>query len=76
MNNFKFKLLIEPNEIYNKLIPKQKQLFDNVQITKATLLDSGDVELECLALSSNITETPYRQVISLSNEKYIAIIDA
>ena len=31
-----------------------KQLFDNIQITKARLWDSGEVEIECLALENAV----------------------
>ena len=76
MNNYKFKLLIKSEEIYSKLIPAQKQLFNNIQITNATLLSNGEVQLECFALTNNVTETPSRQVMSFSTDEYITAIDA
>ena len=73
MSNYKFKLLIKPEEIYSNLLPEQKKLFDNIQITKAELWNSGEVEIECLALENDIKKTPYLQVMSFSNGKYITV---
>lgn len=75
MNNYKFKLLIRAKEIYDNLIPKQKNQFNNIQIIKTTLLDSGDVEIECLALESEIIENSCWQILSFPNDKYISVKD-
>lgn len=61
--NYKFKLKIEPEDIYNRLIPEQKEKFNNLKITGVKLLDDGIVEIECLALKDKILENPYRQVL-------------
>lgn len=61
MNNCKFTLLIKPEDIYNKLIPEQRNMFNNIKITSTNLLNSGDIEIECLALSDEVTEYPNRQ---------------
>ena len=74
MSNYKFKLLIHPKDIYDNLIPEQKKLLNNVQITKATLLDNGAVEIDCLALESEVIESSYLQVLSF-DDKYLTAKD-
>ena len=75
MCNYKFKLLIKPQAIYDNLSPEQKKLFDNIQITKARLWDSGEVEIECLALENAVKETPYIQIIEFSKDAYTVVKD-
>ena len=72
MSNCKFKLIIEPKDIYNRLIPEQKERFSNLKITNVKLLDNEIVEIECLALKDDILENPYRQ--TLLNDEYITAI--
>lgn len=73
MCNYKFKLLIKPQAIYDNLLPEQKKLFDNIQITKARLWDSGEVEIECLALKNAVKETPYLQIMEFSKDEYVTV---
>ena len=75
MSNYKFKLLIKPEEISNNLLPEQKNLFNNVQIIKTELLGSGEVEIDCLALVSEVLETSCRQIMTFSKNEYIAVKD-
>jgi len=77
MKNYQFKLCIKPDEIYNKILPEQRDCFDSVKITQANLLDNGTVELTCLALKDEIIETSYRQLLSLDTNKttYINVVD-
>lgn len=72
MSNYKFKLKIEPEDIYNRLIPEQKEKFNNLKITDVKLLDDGIVEIECLALKDKILENPYLQ--ALFSDEYITAI--
>ena len=73
MSNYKFKLLIKPEEIYNNLYPEQKKQFNNVQIIKAVLFDNGELEIECLALESEVKKTPYLQIVEFPKDEYITI---
>lgn len=73
MSNYKFKLLIKPESIFNKLTLEQRQQFSSVEITKATLFENGTVELDCLALDSEIIETPYIQILSNDNDTFICV---
>lgn len=63
MNNCKFTLLIESEDIYNKLLPEQKEQFDSVIITNVDLLNEKFLKIECLALGSTIKEFPYVQKV-------------
>lgn len=72
MNNCKFKLAVKPADIYNRLIPEQKEMFNNLKIIDVKLLDDGIVEIECLALKDKIFENPYRQDL-FNNECITAI---
>ena len=71
MSNYKFKLLIKSESIFNKLTPEQRQQFSSVEITKATLFENGEVELDCLALENNTIEIPYRQIILDDSDTFI-----
>lgn len=63
MANYKFKLLIKPEDIFNKLSPEQKEQFNNIKITKVKLLDNGDVKIECMALENEIKDYQYIQYL-------------
>ena len=72
MNIHKFSIYISTKDIYDKLMPNQKEEIENIIITSANLL--GDVaHIECVALEkgTEITEVPYRQ--SFSNIDITAI---
>ena len=73
MSNYKFKLAIRPKDIYDRLIPDQKDRFNSIEITSAKLLDYGIVEIECLALKDEIIETPERQILHFNNDYITAI---
>ena len=74
MSNYKFKILIKPEAIYNNLLFEQKKLFNNIQITNAELLNNNrGVEIECLALESDTVETPFVQLVEFSKDKHITV---
>lgn len=52
----KMKLRIEPVDIYNKLLPEQKEKFKNIMITDVDLVD-GSVTIECIALEDDVMES-------------------
>ena len=72
MSNYKFTLIIEPKDIYNRLLPEQKEQINNVKITDVTLRDNGSVEIECLALKDEIIEYPYLQRIL--DDGYVSVV--
>lgn len=61
MSNYKFKVAIDAADIYNKLLPEQKELFNNIKITNVELLQDKHVYIECLALEQDIQELPFVQ---------------
>ena len=67
MSNYKFKLAIDAADIYNKLLPEQKELFQNVKITNVELLQDKYVYIECLALTNEIIERNCCQRLLTSN---------
>lgn len=60
MKNYKFNLLIRPTDIYNRLNLEQQTKFKTIEIINSNVLDSGEVELVCLALENEVAECPYR----------------
>ena len=81
MGNRKFRIYISAEEIYNHLLPEQKERFNNVQIIGATVesnvycqgvCESG-VEIECLALESEVTQPNYRSIVSFKEDEYIVV---
>ena len=72
MSNYKFKLKIEPEDIFNRLVPEQKEQLNSIKVTDAILCDDGSVEIECLALKDKVTTYPNLQ--RLLSDDYISII--
>ena len=72
MDNYEFLLNIKPKDIYNKLLPKQKELFDHIQITDATLCDDNTVKIKCLALANKNIE--FAELQSLLGDGYISVV--
>ena len=72
MEQYRLKLLIEPNDIYNRLSPEDKERFKEVKIINATLLHDGSVELECLVLENSIINCISHQRL-LSNDGYLKV---
>ena len=72
MSNYNFKLIIRPEDIYNKLLPEQRAQFTTVEIVGANLDSRGIVEIECLALDDNIVEK--QEVQALLTGIYISAI--
>ena len=72
MSNYKFKLAIDAKDIYNKLLPEQKELFNDVKITNVELLQDKYVYIECLALQKDIFERTIVQKL-LSGDYITAI---
>lgn len=52
----KMKLIIETEDIYNKLLPEQKEIFKNIMITDVDLVGSS-VIIGCIALKDDIVES-------------------
>lgn len=52
----KINLKIEPVDIYNKLLPEQKEKFKNIMITDVELV-GGSVTIECIALEDDVVES-------------------
>lgn len=63
MNNYKFKLAIDAADIYNKLLPEQKDLFNDVKIMNVESCGDKRVIIECLVLEKDIEEVPFVQKI-------------
>jgi len=60
MENCKFNLVIKPADIYNCISLENRSKFKVIKIINANVLDSGEVELVCLALENEVIEYPYR----------------
>ena len=88
MNIYRFDLYLDPQDIYNKLEPSQKEQIGSVVITNAQLGGDGYVHIECAALEKGIEITPkkqpaYRQsliddgsyIIAIEDDRYIAAIE-
>lgn len=67
LKNYKFKLFLYSKDIYNNLAPEQKEQFNNIQITRVTLVNGEYIEIECLALKDEVEECPFVQRLSLSD---------
>ena len=65
MSNYKFKVAIDAEDIYNNLLPEHKELFNTVKITNVELLQDKYVYIECLALEQDIVELPFVQKFTL-----------
>ena len=61
MNNYKFSLAIEAEDIYDKLLPEQKEKINKIKITNVQLHQDKRVYIECLALDQDIEELPFTQ---------------
>lgn len=72
MSNYRFRLVIKPEDIYNRLLPEQKEQIKKLEITDVDLLNNGDVILECLALTDTIAEYPNLQ--RLLSDGYITVV--
>lgn len=64
MSNYRFKLLITPEYIYDMLIPEQEEQFDHIEIMSANLFDNDGLEIECMAFKDETVELSFRQVLS------------
>ena len=77
MNIHRFDLYINPQDIYDKLEPKQRERIGNIVIKNAQLFSDGCIHIECAALEKGIEITPkepaYRQ--SLIGDGYITAIE-
>ena len=60
MKNCRFKISIRPEDIYNRLVPEQKEQFDNIQIVDATIGADGSITIDCFALTDKVKESKYR----------------
>lgn len=58
----KMKLIIEPVDIYNKLLPEQKEKFKNIMITDVNLV-GGSVTIECIALEDDVVKSNIGQLV-------------
>ena len=61
MCNYKIKLKISPNDIFNKLSYNDKKRFNSIEILNTTLLQEGSVIIECLISENKIKDTEYLQ---------------
>ena len=57
----KFDVFITPEDIYDKIVPEQRELFSHVKIINATVHGNRGVYIECLALDEEIIEPKYAQ---------------
>ena len=71
MCNYKIKLKITPNDIFNKLSHKDKERFNSIEILNTTLLQDGSAILECLISENKINDTQYLQ--HLFSDGYLII---
>lgn len=58
--NYRFRIVLQPQKIYANLPPEYRGQIGSLLITNTTLLSNGDVELECLALESEVEDIPVR----------------
>lgn len=58
--NYRFRIVLQPPKIYANLPPEYREQIGSLLITNTTLLSNGDVELECLALESEVEDIPVR----------------
>ena len=56
----KFSVCITAEDIYNKLLPEEKELFTHVKIINADIC-SKSIHIECLALQEEINECNHSQ---------------
>lgn len=72
MNINKFSLYITPEDIYNRILPEQREQLDKVIITSADLLGDGYVHIECMALEKGTTvrELSCRQSLCDCSDEY------
>lgn len=62
----KMKLIIEPVDIYSKLLPEQKEKFKNIMITDVDLV-GGSVTIECIALEDDVVKSNVLQSLLKSD---------
>lgn len=60
--NYRFRIVLQPKKIYANLPPEYRGQIGSLLITNTTLLSNGDVELECLALESEVEDISVRIV--------------
>lgn len=60
--NYRFRIVLQPKKIYANLPPEYRRQIGSLLITNTTLLSNGDVELECLALESEVEDISVRIV--------------
>lgn len=58
--NYRFRIVLQPQKICANLPPEYRGQIGSLLITNTTLLSNGDVELECLALESEVEDIPAR----------------
>lgn len=75
MSNFRFRLLVYPEYIYNNLHPDEKEQFDHIEIAGAALSSNGVVEIECLALEDETIERDDLQVLTFEDGEQIYVKD-
>ena len=79
MNIHRFNLYINPQDIYDKIEPKQKEQIGGVVITNAQLLGDGRIYIECAALEKGIEITPKKEPAYIQslmdNSGYIIAIE-
>lgn len=61
MCNYKIKLKISPNDIFNKLSYNDKKRFRSIEILNTTLLQEGSVIIECLISENKTNDISYLQ---------------
>ena len=72
MNNKKFTLYIEAKDIYDKLVPEEKEQINNIEIIGVELHNGQTVVIECLALKDKVTDDlSYKQNLLIG--KYINV---
>lgn len=47
MNKCHLKVYLDPQDIYNKLSPDDKERFKNLEIIKSELTPDGSIEIDC-----------------------------
>lgn len=75
MSNYRFAIAIRPEDVYDILVPEQKEQFDHIEITGAILEPDGVVHIDCLALEDETIETDFRQLPTFNIDGYITAKD-
>lgn len=61
MNNYMFKVVITPEDIWSRMPTEQREMFNEMKVIGVNLCGNGEVEIKCFVSENKTIEKPVLQ---------------